>query len=173
MSSLARVGKKSDVRTACKTYTDFVHQHFRSRLRPNWYTYVFIACDVSSLVMQSVGGALAATADPGGKIGDVGTNLMIAGIIWQVVGASFSSSSRMLANIPNSTRHLRYPRGRIQCPHLASPQPSLRLRSRTLGQPPLPLLLRCYRSGLYHHLDQMRVPYSRTSRRMGRGAHAH
>jgi hypothetical protein len=49
--------------------------------------------------MQSAGGALAATADPGEKIGDIGTNLMIAGIIWQVVGASFSSSSRMSANI--------------------------------------------------------------------------
>jgi len=57
-----------------------------SRLRPSWYTYVFIACDVSSLVMQSAGGAMAAMADPGEKIGDIGTNLMIAGIIWQVVG---------------------------------------------------------------------------------------
>ncbi|KAH8732198.1 RTA1 like protein-domain-containing protein [Phaeosphaeriaceae sp. PMI808] len=56
-----------------------------SRLRPSWYTYVFIACDVSSLAMQSAGGAMAATADPGAKIGDIGTNLMIAGIIWQVV----------------------------------------------------------------------------------------
>jgi hypothetical protein len=57
-----------------------------SRLRPAWYTYVFIACDVSSLAMQSAGGAMAAMADPGEKIGDIGTNLMIAGIIWQVVG---------------------------------------------------------------------------------------
>jgi len=57
-----------------------------SRVRPNWYTYIFIACDISSLVMQSAGGALAATADPGESIGDVGTDLMIAGIIWQVVG---------------------------------------------------------------------------------------
>ncbi|KAI4711741.1 hypothetical protein J4E89_003183 [Alternaria sp. Ai002NY15] len=56
-----------------------------SRVRPNWYTYIFIACDISSLVMQSAGGALAATADPGESIGDVGTDLMIAGIIWQVV----------------------------------------------------------------------------------------
>jgi hypothetical protein len=57
-----------------------------SRLRPSSYTYVFIACDVSSLAMQSAGGAMAATADPGEKIGDIGTKLMIAGIIWQVVG---------------------------------------------------------------------------------------
>jgi hypothetical protein len=59
-----------------------------SRLRPNWYTYVFITCDVSSLAMQSAGGAMAAMADPGENIGDIGTNLMIAGIIWQVVGKS-------------------------------------------------------------------------------------
>ncbi|USP73732.1 sphingoid long-chain base transporter rsb1 [Curvularia clavata] len=56
-----------------------------SRLRPSWYTYLFIAADVLSLVMQSAGGALAATADPGEKLLDVGTNIMIAGIIWQVV----------------------------------------------------------------------------------------
>jgi hypothetical protein len=60
-----------------------------SRLKPNWYTYIFVTCDISSLAMQSAGGALAATADPGEKIGDVGTNLMIGGIIWQVVGMSF------------------------------------------------------------------------------------
>jgi hypothetical protein len=58
-------------------------------LKPNWYTYIFVTCDISSLAMQSAGGALAATADPGEKIGDVGTNLMIGGIIWQVVGMSF------------------------------------------------------------------------------------
>jgi hypothetical protein len=41
---------------------------------------------------QSASGALAATAYPGEKIGDIGTNLMIAGITWQVVGMSSSSS---------------------------------------------------------------------------------
>lgn len=55
-----------------------------SRLRPSWYTYVFIACDVSSLALQSAGGGLAATADTE-STRDLGTNLMIAGIIWQVV----------------------------------------------------------------------------------------
>ncbi|KAF2828895.1 sphingoid long-chain base transporter RSB1 [Ophiobolus disseminans] len=56
-----------------------------SRLRPGAYTWIFVSCDVSSLAMQSAGGAMAAMADPGEKIGDIGTNLMIAGIIWQVV----------------------------------------------------------------------------------------
>ncbi|PVI06280.1 sphingoid long-chain base transporter RSB1 [Periconia macrospinosa] len=56
-----------------------------SRLRPRLYTYVFIACDVSSLLLQSAGGALAATADDDARIRDMGTDIMIAGIIWQVV----------------------------------------------------------------------------------------
>ncbi|KAF1842546.1 RTA1-domain-containing protein [Cucurbitaria berberidis CBS 394.84] len=56
-----------------------------SRLRPNWYTYIFIACDITSLLMQSAGGALAAIAEPGENMGEIGTNLMVAGIIWQVV----------------------------------------------------------------------------------------
>ena len=58
-----------------------------SRLKPNWYTYIFIACDITSLVLQSAGGALAATAeDNDQKTLDAGTDIMIAGIIWQVVG---------------------------------------------------------------------------------------
>ncbi|CAI6337220.1 unnamed protein product [Periconia digitata] len=55
-----------------------------SRLRPAWYTYVFIACDISSLALQSAGGAIAATSDEE-SARDNGTNIMIAGIIWQVV----------------------------------------------------------------------------------------
>lgn len=58
-----------------------------SRLKPAWYTYIFIACDISSLVMQSAGGGIAATAEDGDQSTlDAGTNIMIAGIVWQVVG---------------------------------------------------------------------------------------
>lgn len=56
-----------------------------SRLKPAWYTYIFIACDISSLVLQSAGGGLAATANNDKKTLDAGTDIMIAGIIWQVV----------------------------------------------------------------------------------------
>lgn len=56
-----------------------------SRVRPAWYTYIFIACDISSLVLQSAGGGIAATADDDPDLSDIGTNIMIAGIIWQVV----------------------------------------------------------------------------------------
>jgi hypothetical protein len=58
-----------------------------SRLKPNFYTYIFIASDVTSLVLQSAGGAIAATSDDKASR-DTGTNIMIAGIIWQVVGKS-------------------------------------------------------------------------------------
>jgi preprotein translocase subunit SecG len=56
-----------------------------SRLRPAWYTYIFIAGDIFSLVLQGAGGGIAATADSGSSMLDVGTNLMITGVIFQVV----------------------------------------------------------------------------------------
>ncbi|KAF2744742.1 RTA1-domain-containing protein [Sporormia fimetaria CBS 119925] len=56
-----------------------------SRLRPSWYTWLFISGDLLSLVLQGAGGGLAATADNDEKLRDLGTNLMIAGVIWQVV----------------------------------------------------------------------------------------
>ncbi|KAF2200288.1 RTA1-domain-containing protein [Delitschia confertaspora ATCC 74209] len=56
-----------------------------SRLRPSWYTAIFITCDIFSLVLQGAGGGIASTADPESNMLDVGTNLMIAGVIFQVV----------------------------------------------------------------------------------------
>jgi Na+-transporting methylmalonyl-CoA/oxaloacetate decarboxylase gamma subunit len=56
-----------------------------SRLRPAWYTYIFITGDIFSLVLQGAGGGIAATAADGSSMLDVGTNLMIAGVIMQVV----------------------------------------------------------------------------------------
>ncbi|KAF2279763.1 RTA1-domain-containing protein [Westerdykella ornata] len=56
-----------------------------SRLRPSWYTRFFIGGDILSLVLQGAGGGIAATAERGSTMLDVGTNLMIAGVIWQVV----------------------------------------------------------------------------------------
>ncbi|EPS44782.1 hypothetical protein H072_1234 [Dactylellina haptotyla CBS 200.50] len=54
-----------------------------SRIPPRWYTYIFIFCDVLSLVMQSVGGAIAATSEDRAGT-QVGTNITIAGLAWQV-----------------------------------------------------------------------------------------
>ncbi|KAF2825203.1 RTA1-domain-containing protein [Ophiobolus disseminans] len=56
-----------------------------SRLKPVWYTRIFIAGDIFSLILQGAGGGIASTADTGGSLQDVGTNMMIAGVIFQVV----------------------------------------------------------------------------------------
>ncbi|KAF2403470.1 parasitic phase-specific protein PSP-1 [Trichodelitschia bisporula] len=56
-----------------------------SRIKPNWYTYIFIACDIFSILLQGGGGAVAATAHDGDKeMLDIGNNLMIAGLAFQV-----------------------------------------------------------------------------------------
>ncbi|KAJ4379108.1 hypothetical protein N0V86_005150 [Didymella sp. IMI 355093] len=55
-----------------------------SRLKPKLYTYIFVGCDLLALVLQAIGGALAATAkDKRGS--DQGVRVMIAGLISQVV----------------------------------------------------------------------------------------
>jgi hypothetical protein len=56
-----------------------------SRLPPVWYTRIFITGDILSLVLQGAGGGIAATADPGSDLLDIGTNLMVAGVVLQVV----------------------------------------------------------------------------------------
>lgn len=55
-----------------------------SRLRPATYTITFICCDIFSLVLQAAGGAIAASTKVGSKQ-QVGINLMIAGLAFQVV----------------------------------------------------------------------------------------
>lgn len=56
-----------------------------SRLSPAWYTYIFITGDIISLLLQGAGGGIAASADNRSSLQDVGTNLMIVGVIFQVV----------------------------------------------------------------------------------------
>lgn len=56
-----------------------------SRLRPAWYTYVFITGDVISLILQGAGGGMAAAGESGSSTQDLGTNLMIAGVVFQVI----------------------------------------------------------------------------------------
>ncbi|KAL8686082.1 MAG: hypothetical protein Q9218_007360, partial [Villophora microphyllina] len=55
-----------------------------SRLRPKWYTWIFIGCDLLSLILQGAGGGTAASANTQ-SLEDAGSHLMLAGIIWQVV----------------------------------------------------------------------------------------
>ncbi|EMG50713.1 hypothetical protein G210_1445 [Candida maltosa Xu316] len=61
--------------------------HF-SILKPMFYSYIFITCDVVSLVVQAVGGALAAIAAEEYEDADPGTYTMIAGIAFQVFSMS-------------------------------------------------------------------------------------
>ncbi|KAL8895166.1 MAG: hypothetical protein Q9207_008280 [Kuettlingeria erythrocarpa] len=54
-----------------------------SRLPARWYTWIFIGCDLLSLVLQGAGGGTAASASSQ-STQDIGSNLMITGIVWQV-----------------------------------------------------------------------------------------
>ncbi|KAF6748222.1 RTA1-like protein [Ephemerocybe angulata] len=57
-----------------------------SRLTPRQYTILFCACDVISLVVQAVGGGLAATANAvNGRDPEVGGNIMLGGIAFQLL----------------------------------------------------------------------------------------
>ncbi|KAL4996691.1 RTA1 like protein-domain-containing protein [Aspergillus recurvatus] len=56
-----------------------------SYFKPRTYTITFITFDVIALLLQAVGGAIASTADDDDKdMTDLGINIMIAGLAWQV-----------------------------------------------------------------------------------------
>ncbi|KAM0333495.1 hypothetical protein ACHAQA_002158 [Verticillium albo-atrum] len=56
-----------------------------SRIRPEWYTRIFIPCDIISLVLQALGGAMASIASTNDSGSEAGDNIMIAGLVFQVV----------------------------------------------------------------------------------------
>lgn len=53
-------------------------------LPPKWYTFLFIFCDVVSLITQAIGGAIAAIEVRQYIFSPLGTNIMIAGIALQL-----------------------------------------------------------------------------------------
>ncbi|KAL4977172.1 RTA1 like protein-domain-containing protein [Aspergillus desertorum] len=56
-----------------------------SYFKPRTYTITFITFDIIALLLQAAGGAIASTADDGDKaMTDLGINIMIAGLAWQV-----------------------------------------------------------------------------------------
>ncbi|EON99628.1 putative parasitic phase-specific protein psp-1 protein [Phaeoacremonium minimum UCRPA7] len=55
-----------------------------SRIPPPYYTRIFIPCDVLSLILQAVGGAMASVASHNNKPVETGDNIMIAGLSFQV-----------------------------------------------------------------------------------------
>lgn len=54
-----------------------------SILRAKWYPFIFVTCDLISLSLQGAGGGLAATATTT-QGSAVGSDVMLAGIVWQV-----------------------------------------------------------------------------------------
>lgn len=54
-----------------------------SRLRPQSYPWIFISCDVLSILLQAIGGAISSATDSMAILA-VGTNIMIAGLVFQV-----------------------------------------------------------------------------------------
>jgi hypothetical protein len=57
-----------------------------SKLKPVLYTWVFIGADIFSIMLQAAGGGIASSADKGDrKKVQIGNNVIIAGIAFQVV----------------------------------------------------------------------------------------
>lgn len=87
-----------------------------SRIRPNLYTWIFISGDLLSLILQAIGGGMAATADDNQSQQDTGDNLMMAGIAWQVVTLIFFALAaswyvirrRRARDVPLSTEASRF-----------------------------------------------------------------
>lgn len=59
-----------------------------SRIRPAGYAVIFILCDVVSLTLQGTGGGMASVTSQNGEDPVVGTNIMIAGLVFQVATMS-------------------------------------------------------------------------------------
>ncbi|KAG2414819.1 hypothetical protein HFD88_006007 [Aspergillus terreus] len=60
-----------------------------SRLQPRLFTWIFIGCDIGSLILQAAGGGVAAAAgNTNVKLLNAGNNIIIAGIAFQVATMS-------------------------------------------------------------------------------------
>ncbi|KAK4949811.1 hypothetical protein LTR10_011653 [Elasticomyces elasticus] len=87
-----------------------------SRIPPRWYTWIFIAGDLLSLVIQAIGGGIAATSEDDNARQELGDHLMMAGIALQVVTLSFFGiaalayilARRRAHNVPLSTEARKY-----------------------------------------------------------------
>ncbi|KMU77225.1 RTM1 protein [Coccidioides immitis RMSCC 3703] len=55
-----------------------------SRLKPHHYAWIFIPCDVISLILQGAGGGIASVASQENEDPTTGTNVMVAGLVFQV-----------------------------------------------------------------------------------------
>ncbi|KIP07455.1 hypothetical protein PHLGIDRAFT_30017 [Phlebiopsis gigantea 11061_1 CR5-6] len=62
-----------------------------SRLSPRWYSRIFLTCDIIALVIQGTGGGIASSADDD-STQNLGSNIMLAGIVFQLVALSIFMS---------------------------------------------------------------------------------
>lgn len=62
-----------------------VHGRQYSVLKPMWYSYFFVLCDVVSLLVQAVGGAMASVAAQQNTDPRPGTWIMFGGVLFQLV----------------------------------------------------------------------------------------
>ncbi|KAG5421611.1 RTA3 [Candida metapsilosis] len=65
-----------------------IHGRRFSFLKPMWYAYIFIASDITSLVIQAAGGGVASAATSRSESTSGGTDTMIAGIAFQAFSMS-------------------------------------------------------------------------------------
>ncbi|KAJ7897821.1 RTA1-like protein, partial [Mycena leptocephala] len=56
-----------------------------SRLSPQWYSRIFVSCDVVALVVQGLGGGIASSADDEAGSNMVCAHIMLGGIVFQFV----------------------------------------------------------------------------------------
>lgn len=63
-----------------------------SFIKPRFYTYIFIFFDLLSLILQGAGGGIASTADTDSQQ-QVGDNMMMAGISWQVAALTIFAAT--------------------------------------------------------------------------------
>lgn len=59
-----------------------------SRLKPRTYSILFITCDFIALLLQAIGGGMASAGDPGSNTQDIGIDVMLAGLAFQIVSLS-------------------------------------------------------------------------------------
>lgn len=87
-----------------------------SRLAPKLYTWIFISCDILSIILQGAGGALSAAAEDGSNLLNIGVDVMIAGLSFQVftlfvfallAGDFFLRVRKNRQNLPSITAALR------------------------------------------------------------------
>lgn len=65
-----------------------VHGRSYSVMKPMWYSYFFVFCDVFSLIIQGIGGGMASVASNNKQDTRPGTWTMFGGIVFQVVAMS-------------------------------------------------------------------------------------